>query len=96
MSKQKLIRNLILKAVFAVITVAAYVVVLNLEPIINNELAMTQLENSNELYLMYELYNFVKPLVATIFVLIIALVAGSACYNVYKYFSTKKNGDNIK
>ena len=64
-------------------------------PIITNEIALTQMENSNELYLLMEAYNKVRPFISIIYGLITALFVGTTIYDIYKFIKTKINkGEN--
>lgn len=64
-------------------------------PIITNELAMTQMGNSNELYLLMEAYNKVRPFISIIYGLISALFVGTAIRDTYNFIKTKTNkGEN--
>lgn len=53
-------------------------------PIISNELALTQMQNSNELYLTIEAYNKIRPVISVMYGCIIALFAGAAIYDIYQ------------
>lgn len=63
-------------------------------PIISNELAMTQMQNSNELYLMVETYNKVKPIISVIYGCIATLLVGTSICDTYKFISTQNKGEN--
>ena len=64
-------------------------------PIITNKLALGQMEDSNELYLLMETYNKLKPFISIIYGLITVLFAGTTIYDIYKFIKTKKNkGEN--
>lgn len=64
-------------------------------PIITNELALGQMENSNELYLLMETYNKVRPFISIIYGCITALFVGTTIRDIYKFIKTKKNkGEN--
>lgn len=66
------------------ITISIIVSVFLNSPIISNELALTQMENSNELYIMLETYNKIRPVISVIYGCIIALFAGATIYDIYK------------
>lgn len=64
-------------------------------PIITNEIALGQMENSNELYLLMEIYFKSKPFISLIYGWITVLFAGSTIYDIYKFIKTKTNkGEN--
>lgn len=60
-------------------------------PIITNELAMGQMQNSNELYLLMTTYNKVRPIISIVYGLITALFAGTTIYDIYKFIKSKTN-----
>ena len=64
-------------------------------PIITNDLALGQMENSNELYLLMEAYNKVRPFISIIYGFITALFAWTTISDIYKFIKIKKNkGEN--
>ena len=63
-------------------------------PVISNELALTQMENSNELYLAVEAYNRVKPIISVIYGCITALLAGTTICDIYKFITKENKGEN--
>ena len=60
-------------------------------PIITNELAMGQMQNSNELYLLMTTYNKVRPIISIVYGFITALFAGTTIYDIYKFIKIKTN-----
>ncbi len=79
--------------IYAIISTIALSLLTN--PIINNELALGQMENSNELYLLMETYNKVRPFISIIYGLITAFFAGTVIHDTYKFIKTKTNkGEN--
>jgi len=64
-------------------------------PIITNEIAMGQMENSNELYMLMEAYNRLRHFISIIYGCITALFAGTIIGDTYKFLKTKINkGEN--
>lgn len=79
--------------IYAIISTIALSLLTN--PVITNELALGQMENSNELYLLMETYNKVRPFISIIYGLITALFAVTTIGDTYKFIKTKKNkGEN--
>jgi hypothetical protein len=79
--------------IYVIISTIAFSLLTN--PIITNELALGQMKNSNELYLLMETYNKVRPFISIIYGLITALFAGTTIHDTYKFIKTKKNkGEN--
>lgn len=66
-------------------------------PIITNEIALGQMENSNELYLLMEIYFKSKPFISLIYGWITVLFAGSTIYDIYNFIKTKTSkGEKLK
>ncbi len=92
-TKRFIIKTAIKIIMYAIVSTIALSLLTN--PIITNELAMGQMENSNELYLLMETYNKVRPFISIIYGLITALFAGTTICDTYKFIQTKKNkGEN--
>ena len=65
-------------------------------PVITNELALTQMENSNELYMLMESYNKLRPILTIVYGLISGVFVGTTIYDTYKFIKTKTNkGENL-
>lgn len=64
-------------------------------PIISNELALTQMQNSNELYLTMEAYNKIRSVISVMYSCITGLFAGVTIYDIYKLINTKNKGEKI-
>ena len=92
-TKKFIIKTAIKILIYAIISTIAFSVLTT--PVINNELALGQMQNSNELYIMMETYNNVKPIISTIYGFITVFFALSVTTDVYKFIETKKNkGEN--
>lgn len=64
-------------------------------PVITNEIALTQMEHSNELYMLMDTYNKVRPFVSIIYGFITVLFAGTTIHDTYNFIKTKTNkGEN--
>ena len=86
-------RTAIKVVVYSIISLVALCLVGT--PIITNELALGQMENSNELYVLMETYNKARPIISIIYGLITVLFAGTTIYDIYKFIKTKTNkGEN--
>ena len=94
MSTNKYILKLITKVfIFAIISVIVFNYLL-VSPIISNELALEQMTNSNEMYLLTQTYDKIKPLILIVYSCVTAFLAGTAIYDTYKFISTKNKGEN--
>mgnify|MGYP003430122429 CR=1 FL=1 len=94
MSTKKFIIKTTIKVIaYAILSTIALSLLTN--PIITNELALGQMQNSNELYLLMETYNKVRPFISIIYGLITALFAATTIHDTYKFIQTKTNkGEN--
>jgi hypothetical protein len=64
-------------------------------PVITNEIALTQMENSNELYMLMDTYNKVRPFISIIYGFVTVLFAGTTISDTYNFIKTKTNkGEN--
>lgn len=92
-TKKFIIRTFVKIMFFAIASTIVFSMLTN--PVIDNELALGQMENSNELYLLMEAYNKVKHYVSVIYGFVTALFAGTTIYDTYKFIKTKTNkGEN--
>lgn len=92
-TKRFIIKTAIKIIIYAIISTIA-LSLLN-SPIITNELALTQMEHSNELYLLWDTYNKVRPFISIIYGCITALFAVTTISDTYKFIKTKTNkGEN--
>ena len=92
-TKKFIIKTVIKILAYAIISTIALSLLTN--PNINNELALGQMQNSNELYLLMETYNKVKPFISVVYGLLTALFAATTISDTYKFIKTKTNkGEN--
>ncbi len=90
MTTKKLVVKITLKViVYAIISTIAVYVLTN--PIINNELALGQMENDNTLFLLMETYNRVKPFVSVLYVCVSCLFGWAIVSDVVKFVKAKTN-----
>ena len=92
-TKRFIIKTVIQIIIYAIIsTIALSLLTI---PIITNELALGQMENSNELYLLMETYNKVRTFISVIYGFVTMLFAGTTICDTYKFIKTKINkGEN--
>lgn len=75
----------------------AKAVVYNLNPMVYNDLAMTQMENSDTLYAMMGIYDSVRPIISIVFTIIITGFLALICRDTYKfamYMNEEINNNN--
>lgn len=94
MTTKKFIYKTIIKIlVYAIISMVAIFLLTN--PVVSNKLALGQMENSDELYLLMDVYYRIKPFISFIYNCITTLFVGTIIYDTYKFIKTKKNkGEN--
>lgn len=94
MSTQKYVFKLITKVfIFAIISIIVFNYLLA-SPIISNELALGQMTNGNEMYVLAQAYDKAESIILIIYSCTAALLAGTTIYDTYKFISTKNKGEN--
>ncbi len=73
---------------FLMIVVAA--ITQSIDPIVSNEMALTQMQNSNELFVFMSTYNKVKAIINVVFTIIIIWFTGTIARDTYKFFKNQK------
>lgn len=86
----RILTKTIIYTIFSIVTF----ILLNSQPIITNNIALGQMENSNELYLLMEIYNRVKPFVSIIYGCITTGFVGTTIYDTYKFIQKENKGEN--
>jgi hypothetical protein len=88
MSTKRFIITTIIKIIaFAIISTIAMTLLQS--PIISNDIALGQMENSDALFMLMETYNKVRPFVEVIYSCITVLFIGTTAYDIYKFIKTK-------
>lgn len=83
--------KIVVKAIiFAIASIIMFIIFNN--PVITNEIALGQMDNSDELYLLMETYNKVKQYALIAYGCISALVVGTAIYDIDNFKNNK--GEN--
>lgn len=94
MSTNKYILKLITKIfIFAITSIVVFNYLL-VNPVISNELALGQMANSNEMYVLAQTYDKAKSIILIVYSCVTALLAGTAIYDTYKFISNKNKGEN--
>lgn len=88
MNSKRFITRLTVKIIIYAIFSTIALGILN-SPIITNEIALTQMENSNAMYMFMETYNKTRPFISIIYGCITAWFAGTTVYDIYKFIKTK-------
>ena len=82
---KKTIRKVVMFT-FLMIIVAS--IAQSMSPVISNELALTQMQNSNEIFVIVNTYNKVRPIANSIYVGIIIWFTYMLGRDVYKFVKT--------
>ena len=92
-TKKFIIKTAIKIFIYAIISTIAFNFLTG--PIITNELALGQMENSNELYVLMDSYNYIKTIASVIYGFITVIFVATVTNNVYDFIKTRKNkGEN--
>ena len=94
MTTREFIKKIAIKVViYSIIsTIVLYAIGM---PILTNELALGQMENSDESYVEMETYNRVKPIISIIYGLVTVLFAATTIDDTHKFIKFIKNkGEN--
>lgn len=82
--------KLVVKIILLVALVAIGMFADSMGPVITNDLAMTQMENSDALLVATNTYNRIKPVIDILYTGTVLVVAGWIAYDVYKLFKIEK------
>lgn len=92
-TKKFIIKTIIKVLIYAIVSTIAFNLLSS--PIITNELALGQMQNSNSLYLLWDTYNKVKPFISIVYGFITGVFVVTTIYDAYKFIKNKKNkGEN--
>lgn len=91
-TKKFIIKTVVKIIVFSVFTTIAFS--LANSPIIANNIAIGQMQNSNDLYILMDIYNKTKHYVAIIYNCITVGFAGTIIYDICKFIKTKTKEKN--
>ena len=85
MSNKKFIIKIVINAVALIVfTLITFLVFEN--TIITNDIALGQMNNSDEAYLLMEYYNRIRTIVSSIYGGICVYIAGITIYDIYNFY----------
>ena len=84
----KTIRKIIVFT-FAMVIIGS--IMQSMSPVISNEMALTQMENSNEMFILMNTYNKVRPIVDVVYSGIIIFFVYTIGRDTYKFIKNYKN-----
>lgn len=85
--------KLVIKIISLILLLIIGMVVSSAAPTLTNDLAMMQLENSNALFVMWDVYIKVRPIVTFIYILAISLFSLSIARDFIKAKSAKTSSN---
>ena len=88
---KKTIRKII---IFTLIMVVVASIGQAFSPVISNELALTQMDNSNEMFMIMNIYNKVKPIITIAYICVILYFVYTLGRDTYKFAKTINNSAN--
>jgi hypothetical protein len=88
-TKKFAIKTTINAVALIVLTILMCVVFAN--TVITNDIALGQMNNSNEAYLLMAYYNHVRTTMSIVYSCLSAFIVGSVIYDIYKF--TKNKGE---
>ena len=77
--------KIVVKVFFLIVLLIIGIVVDSMAPVITNDLAMTQLENSDALLVTVNTYNQIRPVVSISYGIIVCLFAFSLARDLMKF-----------
>ena len=77
--------KIVVKVFFLIVLLLIGIVVDSMAPVITNDLAMTQLENSDALLVTVNTYNQIRPVVSISYGIIVCLFAFSLARDLMKF-----------
>lgn len=79
--------------IFAVLMFIVAAIAQSISPLVTNELALTQMQNSNEMYVLMNTYTKIRPIANTIFNTIIYVFVGIIIRDIYDFVKINKEID---
>ena len=74
---------------FACLMILVSTVAQSVSPIVSNEMALGQMQNSNEAYILMNTYNKVRPIITAVYSGIIIWFTSTIARDIYKFVKTK-------
>lgn len=91
--KSELIKQFVKKMIkkvmiFAILMIIATAIGQSISPIMTNNLALTQMQNYNEMYVLMNTYSKVRPIVNLVYVFIVGYFIGTIARDIHKFIKT--------
>lgn len=75
---------------FSFLMIAAAAIMSSLSPVVSNEIALGQMQNSNETFVFMNAYNTVRPVISVVFAGITIWFTCTIARDIYKFFKNQK------
>ena len=98
MTTNKFTTKLTVRSILFGILTVAYIILSQSMPTISNEVALTQMQNSNEMFTLMNTYAHIKPIINVVFVGVILWFTGITAYDTYKFvkaINTTDSANNV-
>jgi lipoprotein signal peptidase len=99
--KAELIKQFVKKTIrrtliFAFVMIVVGAVGQSMSPVISNEMALTQMQNDNALFVIMSTYNRIKPIFNALYSCVILWFVYTLGRDTYKFANNIKNTENEK
>jgi hypothetical protein len=74
--------------IFTILMIIVTAIGQSISPIMTNNLALTQMQNSNEMYMLMNTYSKVRPIVNLVYVFIVCYFMGTIARDIHKFVKT--------
>lgn len=74
--------------VFTILMIIVTAVGQSISPVMTNNLTLTQMQNSNEMYMLMNTYNKLRPIVNIVYVFIVSYFMGTIARDIHKFIKT--------
>ena len=88
MSYKRFAIKMIINAI-ALIVLSSIMLFVFENTIVSNNIALGQMNNSDEAYLLMEYYNNIRGVASIVYSLISAIIVGSTAYDIYQFTHNK-------
>lgn len=76
--------------IFAFLMIVAAAIMSSLSPVVSNEIALGQMQNSDEAFILMNTYNKVRPVISAVFTGITIWFTCTIVRDTYKFFKNQK------
>lgn len=95
-TKKFVIKTIRKCVVFTLMMIVVGAIGQSVSPIASNQMALGQMQNSDEMYILMDTYNKVRPIVSVAFAGIILWFTSTIARDIYKFVKTINTTENKK